>query len=92
MNKYSDPDPGSGIKHPGSATLTQGIQSLITGIQAFANLNLGLELVSQLVFIERRFPLSILDERLQGLIYSLPQILVGGLHKLTVSKTQTLFD
>jgi hypothetical protein len=21
MNKYSDPDPGSGIKHPGSATL-----------------------------------------------------------------------
>jgi hypothetical protein len=25
MNKYSDPDPGSGIKHPGSATLRDTI-------------------------------------------------------------------
>jgi hypothetical protein len=26
MNKYSDPDPGSGIKHPGSATLIQSVE------------------------------------------------------------------
>jgi hypothetical protein len=26
MNKYSDPDPGSGIKHPGSATLGSSLK------------------------------------------------------------------
>jgi hypothetical protein len=28
MKKYSDPDPGSGIKHPGSATLVMTIALL----------------------------------------------------------------
>jgi hypothetical protein len=28
MNKYLDPDPGSGIKHPGSATLVPVLTNL----------------------------------------------------------------
>jgi hypothetical protein len=46
MNKYSDPDPGSGIKHPGSATL-DCMQSLYSAFSCFAFLAAGLSSINK---------------------------------------------
>jgi hypothetical protein len=35
MNKYSDPDPGSRIKHPGSATLFGSITIFVLDLKLF---------------------------------------------------------
>jgi hypothetical protein len=52
------------------------IRSAYSSDVRLVNLNLCFELVPQLVLVERGFPLSVPDERLEGLINPLPQVLV----------------